>query len=551
MKSIMKKTPDPLEYLYDIPTDQEQWRDLFFSTVKLRGDTFIRQIIQYGYFAEQFPSCFQAVKFTESIDSLLPLVKTGGANLLATMPTTLSTYKNDISRRILSLPNPKTFLRLASFMKENWDDIQRIATSENSQSPITCITSYDFAEQEFLNSENVRESFRLKSDFIDGIKDCILVSLGYKYRLKLDIANCYNSIYTHSVSWAVCGKDIAKKYLLTKEPKSAQKIYELADALDEFMRYQKNNETNGIVVGPFTSRIFSEIILAAIDHKLSERGYVFRRYVDDYKFYFRTEAQAQESVPNIEKILNEFNLNLNIAKTEITRYPFEVIASIKTDFEDVIKTEGVFGVLNTATQLFLNGEKGAYKYALKFINNKEPHTDDFSLVIASLLNIMLLDPKLGKYVVAYLQNHSNTWNKEKLDNIVNRELNSSLSNELQEEALLFIQIIKELKLNLTGENLIAILKSQNDFALVIALDIWKNRNKSVVRTRTEAREITSAINNFSSTLAGESYHGSRWFLLHELKMHQLLNDVLMPKPKYDAFFTKLCDCKVTFYNGLR
>ena len=56
---------------------------------------------------------------------------------------------------------------------------------------------------------------------------------------------------------------------------------------------------------------YSEIILSAIDKILCDRGFVFRRYVDDYKFYFRSESQAEESIRIIEKILNQYNLNLN------------------------------------------------------------------------------------------------------------------------------------------------------------------------------------------------------------------------------------------------
>lgn len=532
------------------------WESLIkLFTPKLEKENFIKQITEYGYFAEQFPSCFSSIKFSNNLNELLPLTLCTKSQAKrasnATLSTTLSTRKDDVSRRILSLPNPQSFLRVAKLMQENWDEVQEFAKSENSLSPITYIHKYNVAgENALLNSENIREAYRSKSDFIDGLKNCIQAALGYKYRLKVDIANCYNSIYTHSIAWAICGKAEAKKYLLTKQPDSLKDKYELADKLDAFIRFQKNNETNGIVVGPFTSRIFSEIILAAVDQNLVNENFIFRRYVDDYKFYFRSETQAQESIPKIERLLNDYGLHLNTAKTEIGRYPFETISQVKNVYNDTLKRDGVFGVLNAASQLYLNGEKGAYKYALKFIKDKEPSIEDFGIIMSSLINILLLEPKYGKYVIIYLKNHLHRWRREVVNELINRELQNSINNELQQESLVFLQIIKELKLSLYANNLINILCCSNDFAIIIALDIWKNRKHAIERSRPQATSIRKAIEQLSKDLQGETYSGSRWLLLYELKIHGLIDLSLLSSIPSDPFFDKLYECQVTFYQAI-
>lgn len=525
------------------------------QTPKLKSENFIEQVAEYGYFAEQFPSCFSSKIFASKLDELLPLALCTKAQVRrasnATLPTTLSMRKDEISRRILSLPNPLAFLRLAKLMQENWDDIQKYAYSENSLSQITYIHKYrGTGRKAMLNSENVRDSVRSKSDFIEGVKNSIQTALGYKYRLKVDVANCYNSIYTHSIAWAVCGKDAAKKYLRTKEPKELKDKYELADKLDAFIRFQKNNETNGIVVGPFTSRIFSEIVLAAIDRELAAKTYIFRRYVDDYKFYFRSEVQAKESVPQIERLLNEYGLHLNTAKTEIACYPFEIISQIKETYEKALESEGVFGVLNAASRLYSNGEKGAYKYALKFIRDEEPSQEDFGIIMSSLINILLIEPKYGTYVITYLKKHIHKWKIDIVTELINRELSISIQDELQQETLVFLHIIKELTLSLHADNLINILHCSNDFAIIIALDIWKSRRKTVERTRQQTKLIGKAIQQLSEELKGEEYSGARWFLLYEIKIHGLMDSVLMPTPSMGAFFDKLYESRVTFYQSI-
>ncbi|XOC62791.1 hypothetical protein MY519_10040 [Haemophilus influenzae] len=42
-------------------------------------------------------------------------------------------------------------------------------------------------------------------------QESICLSLEYEYVFDTDVADCYSSIYTHSIAWAIEGKDIAKK----------------------------------------------------------------------------------------------------------------------------------------------------------------------------------------------------------------------------------------------------------------------------------------------------------------------------------------------------
>ena len=262
--------------------------------------------------------------------------------------------------------------------------------------------------------------------------------------------------------------------------------------------HQKDNESNGIIVGPFTSRIYSEIILAAIDRILAKE-YVFRRYVDDYKFYFRTEASAKESIPQIEKVLKEYGLHLNLSKTEISCFPYEVISDMQLIYEKALTDKGVFGVLNAASLLYSNGEKGAYKYALKFIKDQEPSPDDLDVIMSSLINILLVEPEYGKYVIKYFKNYIHKWDRENITKKINEELSFAIEIELQQEALIFLDIIKKLKLSLDAENIINILKCSNDFAIVMALDIWKIARslklKILIKQVRSTRELRSYLAN--------------------------------------------------------
>jgi hypothetical protein len=109
----------------------------------------------------------------------------------------------------------------------------------------------------------------------------------------LDVANCFGSIYTHTVAWAVKNKDYTKSTLKFEN--------QISSKFDRLMQRCNNNETNGIAIGPEVSRVFSEVIFQEIDRitiKELETSYElyhgkhFRvfRYVDDYIVFAQSES---------------------------------------------------------------------------------------------------------------------------------------------------------------------------------------------------------------------------------------------------------------------
>ncbi|MDQ2819132.1 MAG: RNA-directed DNA polymerase, partial [Pseudomonadota bacterium] len=101
----------------------------------------------------------------------------------------------------------------------------------------------------------------------------------------LDVTKCFDSIYTHSITWATKEKDFIKKHI------SSGVYATFGNDFDELMQKSNYNETNGIVIGPEISRIFAEIIFQKIDSRVIEHAtenkinllehFEVRRYVDD------------------------------------------------------------------------------------------------------------------------------------------------------------------------------------------------------------------------------------------------------------------------------
>ena len=88
------------------------------TIIKLTKDNFSQQVVEFGFFSEQFPACFSSKMLTENLSEIMAEININYKQISkhsknkVTSPLDISIYKNDISRRILSLPNPESFLRI-------------------------------------------------------------------------------------------------------------------------------------------------------------------------------------------------------------------------------------------------------------------------------------------------------------------------------------------------------------------------------------------------------------------------------------------------------
>jgi len=145
----------------------------------------------------------------------------------------------------------------------------------------------------------------------------------FDFLMEFDINKCFYNIYTHSICWAIKGKEIAKRN---------SRKFSFENDFDKIMQHSNYDETNGILVGPEVSRIFAEIILQQIDINVLKRleeekikigiDYEIRRYVDDF-FVFSNDTNILDIIlKTYKKELNYYKLYINNSKTEKRSTPF-------------------------------------------------------------------------------------------------------------------------------------------------------------------------------------------------------------------------------------
>lgn len=185
-----------------------------------------------------------------------------------------------------------------------------------------------------FNSFFAYEKYAFVGEFYDS-KRWNALEAHWRYLRRIDVSNCFKSIYTHSFAWAT-GSDAHSKAHLGAAPMFSQ--LDFGRAFDKVMQTANWGETHGICVGPEASRIFAEIIFQKLDLEILDRlgklglkanNFEVLRYVDDYFIFTREETHIEKVSSVINAVLTEAGFTLNTSKTKDYVTPFTTEISMK------------------------------------------------------------------------------------------------------------------------------------------------------------------------------------------------------------------------------
>lgn len=149
----------------------------------------------------------------------------------------------------------------------------------------------------------------------------IELSLTYQYLAKTDITNCYSSIYTHSIAWALHGKERAKANRMCYGM--------IGNLIDLHLQSMNFGQTNGIPQGSVLMDFIAEMVLGYADDMLAKslreelpsldkNDYCILRYRDDYRIFSQTQQVGEDIVKCLSTNLMKLGLKLSPEKTEFT-----------------------------------------------------------------------------------------------------------------------------------------------------------------------------------------------------------------------------------------
>lgn len=141
-------------------------------------------------------------------------------------------------------------------------------------------------------------------------------ALDYSHVFHADIADCYGSIYTHSIAWALHERDVAKK--------KKGDFSLIGNVVDAHIQDMGHGQTNAIPQGSVLMDFIAEMVLGYADLELSRRitkegisgDYHILRYRDDYRIFVNDSRRGEIILKMLTEVLIGLGLKLNSGKTK-------------------------------------------------------------------------------------------------------------------------------------------------------------------------------------------------------------------------------------------
>lgn len=308
--------------------------------------------------------------------------------------------------RPFEIIHPALYVYLVNVIceKDNWKKInERFKSFQKNKKIVCCSIPYESSNKKMDKKDTILNwwnTFEQKS---------ISMSLKFNCMAITDINNCYSSIYTHSIAWAVETKNIAKK---------DHSDTLLGNKIDKIIQDMSYGQTNGIPQGSVLTDFIAEIVLGYADEQISSeinknkiKDYSILRYRDDYRIFAQNEYDLNVILKIITEVLSELNFKLHTQKTSITD---DIITnSIKKDKANILVNNYI--VLNNIQKSLFNirnfsliyPNSGSllklltevYEQQIKPLKKKPKNVEQ---IISILVDIMYRNPKTYNLCVLIL-----------------------------------------------------------------------------------------------------------------------------------------------------
>ena len=271
------------------------------------GD-FLAALLRTAYLPKEIPPVVTTKHFSNFCNTNYSVLKSQQTNIVKTTTNyaTFTAPRAKMGRRNLALVHPVAQLGISLLITQHRQKIKEIISKSG--------TSLYRTDEDLTRSKAF-----LGLDFYRGNILRAKAYSEYPFILHADISRFFYTAYTHSIPWAVIGKEKTKEWLIHNKTKLNA---HWANDFDRALQSCQSRETFGIPVGPDTSRVIAEIFLAGIEADKAllpwlKDGNAFR-LVDDFIIGFEREENAHKTLAALRSALWKFNLQLNEEKTLVS-----------------------------------------------------------------------------------------------------------------------------------------------------------------------------------------------------------------------------------------
>lgn len=222
--------------------------------------------------------------------------------------------------RPYELMHPAIYVSLVNLLcsEDNWASVkERMANFEKGV--VTCCSS------PVISTDHQKDKAKQVANWWQAVEQkSVSLSLEFSHLLHTDVTDCYGSLYTHSIAWALHGLEAAKN--------GNGNLF--GDKIDRYIRAGRYGQTNGISQGSVLMDFIAELVLGYVDELISSAlkktdEYCILRYRDDYRIFTNNDVRAEEILKTVSDALRKVGMRLGVAKTSINTNVVE--GAIKPD----------------------------------------------------------------------------------------------------------------------------------------------------------------------------------------------------------------------------
>lgn len=225
--------------------------------------------------------------------------------------TILNNLDGKYAWRPYEIIHPVLYASLVNQMtkKKSWRIIVRRFEQFAQDSQIRCLS---LPVQSLSTMTDSAEQVRQWWEEVE--QESVELSLDFEYVFHTDIEDCYASIYTHSIAWALHTRKKAKKH--------KGRMSFIGNVIDTHIQDMRSGQTNGIPQGSVLTDFIAEMVLGYADLRLSKRisklgigQYQILRFRDDYRVFVNSPRDGERILKCLSEIMVELGMKLKREKT--------------------------------------------------------------------------------------------------------------------------------------------------------------------------------------------------------------------------------------------
>lgn len=499
----------------------------------------IKELLSSGVFPSQLPPCFNTRSLGQKHHGIT--LKINKVNDLtskkcsAIRPETYSVARIGHSRRLTSIVNPITQFYLSRLIAQNWSIIDKHYQKSSLSLSNPMIVENGGRSIKFTPLKELQEKKIIKS-------------AGYKYVLISDVSQFFPTLYTHTIGWALDGKDIAK-------PKQYAKNLHPNDfgiLLDRKIGNCQSNQTIGIPIGPDTSHIIAELVATGVDIellKLLEDKPAGFRFVDDYYLFFETQQAAEDALSKLSNSMSTYELKINAVKTKITSLEELSEDTWKYSLQQFYFEQAKKKQRNSINHYFdlafrtakTHQDENVMVYAIRRIKGVIVKKKNWELFESYLCKVLISYPNAMQDIAHILFTYNYYGyisDKDRISRSLNRLILDHAILEHHSEIAWALWLSRELNIKIKAESCRVLSQIKSSVCLILAYDLQLNGLLE------EPLDITK----FSELLNEKELWRTNWLLAYEAGIRNWMG-ADHSKIKNDTYFGILDSYNISFYDS--